>query len=211
MRIIQPCCATKQFMMLRDAIGNNGATQFQGFGDLSLTELLPAMLTRYAETEMMIIAPALPDQSAEIIGRWMRRQMARMDGKGKLNYISKLTIIADLSPEQSPIASGWAENNPFAGRLELINKAQEETALLLPDIAVTGPLNMRYGREFTCSVTSVPENVRKLWKQYERIAKAAKRSALKKSAPTKGPERFAEGSEASETPVSTETTEYPVD
>ena len=181
MRTIEPCCAVKQVMQMRDTLGSNGKTQFQGFGDLSLTELLPALLTRYSETEMLITAPAIPDQAAEIIDRWMKKQWARMDGKGKLDCISHLTIIADLSPEQSPMASEWLKENPFGDRLTLVDKAQDDTALLLPDIAITGPLNLRYGQNFTCDVTTVQEEVDALWKQYSKLTRTVK-TAKKRAA-----------------------------
>lgn len=168
-------------MQMRDTLGSNGKTQFQGFGDLSLTELLPALLTRYSETEMLIAAPAIPDQAAEIIDRWMKKQWARMDGKGKLDCISRLTIIADLSPEQSPMASEWLKENPFGDRLTLVDKAQDDTALLLPDIAIIGPLNLRYGQNFTCDVTTVQEEVDALWKQYSKLTRTVK-TAKKKAA-----------------------------
>lgn len=168
-------------MQMRDAIGNGGKTKFMGYGDLSLTELLPALLTRYSETEMMIVAPAVPDQAAEIITRWMKKQWPRMDGRGRLNVVSKLTVVADLSEESSPMASQWLNGNPFDGRLVPVSHAQGDTALLLPDIAVTGPLNMRYGQNFVCNVTTVREEVDRLWKQYGRMAvRQAKRTARKK-------------------------------
>lgn len=181
MRTIDPCCAVKQVMQMRDTLGSNGKTQFQGFGDLSLTELLPALLTRYSETEMLITAPAIPDQAAEIIDRWMKKQWARMDGKGKLDCISRMTIIADLSEEHSPMASEWLKENPFGDRLTLVDKAQDDTALLLPDIAITGPLNLRYGQNFTCDVTTVQEEVDALWKQYSKLTRTVK-TAKKKAA-----------------------------
>lgn len=158
---------------LRNAIKNGGTREFQGYGDLSLTELLPALLTRYSETEMLIAAPAIPDQAADIIHRWMKKQWARMDGKGKIDVVTKLTIIADLSPEQSPKASEWLRQNPFAGRLVLADKpvAADQQALLLPDLAILGPLNLRYGANFTCTATTVQEEVDALWKQYARLTR----------------------------------------
>ena len=165
-------------MLLRDAIGNKAKTQFKGFGDLSLTELLPALLTRYSETTMMIVAPSIPDQAADIIYTWLSRTWARMDGKGRLNVLSKLTIIADLSEEASPAVNLWLSNNPFPDRLVLVNKAQDDTAMLMPDIAITGPLNFRYDKEFVCDVTAIPEEVSALWKAYSKLSK--KRSTEKK-------------------------------
>ena len=179
MRLIEPCCAPRHFMFLRDAIGQNGKTKFHGYGDLSLTEMLPAILTRYSETTMMIVAPSIPDQAADIISRWLRKQWARMDGRGKINCLSKLTIIAGLSAAKSPIASEWLKNNPFGSRLELINRAQDDTALLLPDIAITGPMNFTYDKEFVCNVTTMPDEVNDLWAHYTQLMR--KRNTKKKA------------------------------
>lgn len=166
MKLIEPCCAERNFRELRDALKNGGSREIEGYGDLSLAELLPAILTRYYETDMLIAAPSVPDQAAEAIATWMRRSIARMDGRGRLNYIARLTIVAALSPELSPTASGWLRENPFPGRLTLVDMAQEDTAILLPDFAITGPVNMRYGRRFTATATTVGEQVEGLWKRY---------------------------------------------
>lgn len=172
----------KQVMFMRDALGKAGRTEFRGFGDMSLTELLPALLTRYCETEMMIVAPSLPDQAAEVIRTWMRRQMASMDGKGQLDYVARMTIVADLSEEKSPMASEWVKSNPFGERMLLVDRAQEDTVLLLPDIAIAGPVNMRYGYEFVCRVTTFQEEVDSLWKQYVKLTKPLRKAAKKAKA-----------------------------
>ena len=179
MRLLEPCCASRQLCILRDAIGNNGRDSFEGFGDMSLTELLPALLLRYTETEMMIVAPSIPDQATAIIREWLNKKWARWDGKGQLDCLSKLTIIADLSEDASPEMSQWLKENPFVGRLTLVNRVQSDTALLLPDIAITGPLNFRYADHFVCNVTSVPAEVNDLWAQYAKLA--SKPTAKKKA------------------------------
>ena len=173
-KLIQPCCAQKQLRELRNILEKEGTAQMEGYGDLSLTDLLPALLTRYSNAELLIAAPSLPDQAAEVIAAWMRKQWARMDGCGNVNVIARLTIITDLSPEQSPMASEWLKENPFSDRLTLVDKVQDDTALLLPDIAITGPLNLRYGQNFTCDVTTVQEEVDALWKQYSKLTRTVK-------------------------------------
>lgn len=182
MMTIEPCCAQKQFPMLRDAIGDNGKTLFEGYGDMSLTELLPAILSRYFEIDMIIAAPAIPDQAADIIYEWMRRTWGRMDGKGRMNCLHKLTIIADLGEDASPKAAQWLKNNPFPDRLTLVDKAQTDTVLLLPDLAVTGPLNFRYGEHFVCEVTTIQSEVDELQRHYAEVTKPTKRTARKQKA-----------------------------
>lgn len=168
MYLIEPCCAKKHLLAVRDAIGKNGTTLFEGYGDLSLTELLPALLTRYSETEMMIVAPSLPDQAASIIKKWMKKQWARADGKGKLDVIAHLTIVADMSEEQSPTASTWLKENPFEGRLTLVDRQQTDTAILLPDMAIIGPVNMKYDKHFIATATTRKVHVADLWDRFRK-------------------------------------------
>lgn len=179
MTILEPCCASRQLGLLRDAIGNNKRTQFKGFGDMSLTELLPALLLRYTETEMMIVAPAIPDQATAIIREWLRKTWARWDNTGRLNCLSKLTIIADLSEGASPMMSAWLKDNPFADKLTLVNRVQSDTTLLLPDLAITGPLNLQYDKKFVCDITAIPSEVNGLWARYTQLMR--KRNTKKKA------------------------------
>lgn len=151
---------------LRTAIKQGGEAELEGYGDLSLTELLPALLTRYSETRLMIVAPTLPDQAADILKKWMQKQWARMDGRGNLNVIEHLTIIADLSKRKSPTASAWQKENPFPDRLTLIDRKQPDTAILLPDFAIIGPVNMQYGHHFIATATTRAGHVEDLWKRY---------------------------------------------
>lgn len=154
-------------MQVRDALKGGGSMDIEGYGDLSLTELLPALLTRYSETEMMIVAPTIPDQAAEIIGKWLRKKWARADGKGTLDVIHHLTIVSDLRKKKSPLASRWLSENPFGLRLTLIDRQQPDTVLLLPDFAITGPVNLQYGHHFIAKATSTPSAVEELWERYQ--------------------------------------------
>lgn len=138
----------------------------EGYGDLSLTELLPALLTRYSETDMMIVAPTIPDQASDIISKWLRKKWARADGKGTLDVIHHLTIVSDLRKKKSPLASRWLSENPFGLRLTLIDRQQPDTVLLLPDFAITGPVNLQYGHHFIATATSTPSKVNELWERY---------------------------------------------
>ena len=192
MYIIEPCCVKRHLRALRDAIAKGGTRQFAGYGDLSLSELMPAMMIRYSQAEMLIATPSLPDQAAEVIDRWMHRQWARVDGQGKVDVISHLTIIAKLEKEQSHYITSWMEDKPFGDRLTLIDTEQEDTAILLPDFAITGPVNMRYGNNFTATVTTEPEKVKMLW---ESMASRATR-ASEPSKPSK-PSTPSEASKAS--------------
>ena len=151
---------------LRSALATKGPQSFEGYGDLSLAELLGALLPRYSETEMLIAAPSFPDQAAEAVARWLRKQFARMDGSGKYDIIRHLTIVSDLSEVSSPLASQWLKDNPFGGRLTLVDYLQKDTVILLPDIAITGPVNMRYGYNFTAKATQQQEDIDALWQEY---------------------------------------------
>ncbi len=169
MYLIEPCCAKAHFRELRDSIAGGGTKQFMGYGDLSIYELLPAMLLRYDQTEMMILAPTLPDLAAEIIAICMNQQRSLRNGKGNVDVINHLTVIADISSDSSSQAALWLKKNPFGNRLTLIDRQQPDTAVLLPDIAVYGPINLRYGNSFTATVTTEQDTVDGLWVRYRNL------------------------------------------
>lgn len=166
MHIIEPCCAKRHMMKLRDALRNGGTLEFEGYGDVSLTEILPAVLNRYCSTRLLIAAPAIPDQAAETILQEMRRSRARVDGQGRLDVVSRLIIVADLSGGKSPMAHRWLKDNPFGDRLTLIDRASGDTVVILPDFAIEGPVNLRYGEHFTAMATTDQDKVDALWKEY---------------------------------------------
>lgn len=164
--LIEPCCAPKHVLALRSKLGENGTAFWQGHGDLSLAELLPAILTRYSQVDMMLVAPSLPDDAAKAVQHWMKTQWMRADGKGKIDVIRHLTLIADLRKRKSPLASGWMADNPFGERMTLRNMQQNDTAILLPDIAFLGNINLSYGGHFTALATKnakVIENLRNMY------------------------------------------------
>lgn len=166
MHLIEPCCAPKHLLALRESIGSDKTAFFHGYGDLSLAELLPALLIRYCETEMMIAAPALPDAAAETLQGVMRLHRAKMTGKGNLDVVKHLTLVTDLSEKRSPLASTWLKESPFGERMTLMNVQQEDTAILLPDIALWGPVNLTYGGHFTAMATGNARLISEMWKNY---------------------------------------------
>lgn len=189
--LIEPCCSQRHLSELRNKLGKNGTAEIEGYGDLSLTELLPPMVTRYHGTKLLIVAPSLPDQAADIIKVCMRKEWVSVDGSGKIPAITQLTIITDLSPEKSPIASLWKKANPCRERMTLIDKSQEETVILLPDFAITGPVNLRYGHRFIATATTNPETVATLWKMYETTGAEKTSYTKKKSSKKEMPEQEA--------------------
>lgn len=151
------------------ALGEDGTTWWHGYGDLSLAELLPAILPLYSETEMILVAPALPDMAAEAVARGMRRQWAKMNGTGNVNAIAHLTIITDCSEKRSPLASTWLKEKPFGERLAIRNVQQNDTAILFPDIALWGPINMTYGGHFMAMATKNARTISSLREWYGKM------------------------------------------
>lgn len=163
MHLIEPCCAPKHLLALRGKLGDKGTALWHGYGDLSLAELLPPMLTRYIEIEMMFVSPTLPDAAATVLERMMRKKRMKADGKGSFDVIRHLTLVSNLCEKKSPAASRWLEDNPFGERMTIRNVQQNDTAILLPDIAFVGNINLTYGSHFIAIATKdsrVIENFR---------------------------------------------------
>ena len=186
--LIQPCCSHRHLGELRSKLGKSGTAEFEGYGDLSLTELLPPLLNHYNGVDLLIAAPSLPDQAADIIKSCMGKEWPLMDGSGKIPIITHLTVVADLSEAKSPTASRWLRENPWGERLTLTDTVQEETAIVLPDFAITGPVNMRYGNPFTATATTDPETVRALWERFARPAGPEQPIATEHTDDTEKPE-----------------------
>ena len=166
MHLIEPCCTQKHWPALRKKLGADGTQFFHGYGDLALDELLAVVLSHYTETDMMLVCPNLPDRAAELLLRWMRKSGARADGKGRLNIIARMTVITDLSDAKSPLASGWLTNNPYPERLTLHNIQQKDTALILPDLALYGALNIVHNSHFTAIASKNPKLIAQLRETY---------------------------------------------
>lgn len=167
MYLIEPCCSQKHLRQLRKGLGEDGTAFFHGYGDLSLVELLQPLLTSYSETDLMLVTPYLPDLVAETLLKWMKKLWTKMDGTGKVNVIAHLTLITDLSEKRSPLASTWLKENPFGDRLTLKNVQQNDTALLLPDLALYGAINLQYGHHFTAMATKNAGTIAALRGMYE--------------------------------------------
>lgn len=152
MFLIEPCCTQLHWPSLRDKLKDNGTRMFHGYGDLSLEELLPVILLIYAETDILLVSPTLPDRAAETLLYWMHHEMPRMDGS-LFHVVNTITIITNLSEKKSPLASTWLTKNPFPGRLALHNVHQNDTALILPDLAIYGAFNLVHNGHFTAIAT----------------------------------------------------------
>lgn len=165
MMIIEPCCAKKHLSRLRESIKGGGTRSFECYGDMSLTELMPAMMTRYAEAEMLIACPSFPDQAADAVAIEMRRRWSRADGQGKMDEIAHLTVITDTS--RAPQLMMWLAGDTFDGRLKVVDShREEEYVILLPDFAILGFRNMRYGEHFTAIAITEQTRVDALWERY---------------------------------------------
>ena len=171
MQLIEPCCSQKQLLALRSKLGVNGTSFFHGYGDLSLAELLPPMMTRYSDTDMMIVAPFLPDTAAVVLRQWMRKKWASADGKSKINVIGHMTLITDRRESKSPLASKWAAEGTFGSRMTLCDVQQNDTAILLPDIAFFGNINLSYGGHFTAVATKNAKLISDMRSNYEGLRK----------------------------------------
>lgn len=169
MKLIEPCCTQKHWPQLRDSLGQDGTALFRGRGDLSLDELMTVILNGCTEADMILACPTLPDRTAELVMRWMRKKWARMDGSGNMDAVARLTLVTDLRESRSPQASGWLAGNPFPDRLILKDVQQNDTAIVMPDIAIYGALNLVYRAPFTAVATKDTRLIADLRSYYEAL------------------------------------------
>ena len=109
-----------------------------------------------------------PDQAAKVLYFWLRKKWVTIQGR-LIDVISRMTIISDLSEDKSPMASEWVKRNPFPDRLTLKNVRQGDTAIIFPDLALYGPINMVYGHRFTATATKNQKAIEELREAIEAL------------------------------------------
>lgn len=159
MNLIEPCCTQKHWPEIRRKIGNDGTTFFHGYGDMSINELFPVLFVRYSGVNMTIVSPNLPNVASGILKHWM----------DKPDTIRQLTLITNLNTKKSPNASKWLKDNPWPGRLILHNIQQNDTAILLPEIAIYGAINLANSGHFTALATTNQKVIQNLRSVYESL------------------------------------------
>ena len=92
--------------------------------------------------------------------------MEKQYDEGKSWQIGRLTLVTDMCRKKSPLTGGWQSKNPFGERLTLVNVQQNDTAIILPDIALVGNINLAYGGHFTALATKKPSLIEDLRKTY---------------------------------------------
>ena len=127
-----------------------------------------------------------------------------MDGCGNVNVVKRLTIVSDLSETASPDASAWLTDNPYGERLVLHDVRQDATAILLPDFAIEGPVNMRYGKHFIATAYGKREDVDGLWTKYRGMVENVNGAETEEKTPA---DTEPDKPEHSETPEQPETAE----
>ncbi len=174
MFLIEPCCTQKQLPALRDKLGKNGTMFLHGYGDLSVADLLPVLLTRYSKTDMVFVCPVMPNSVSNLLMKWMEKTWASADGKGEVDVISHLTVITNLNEKKSPNASKWKEDNPMPERISMFDCQQNDTAIILPDFAIYGNINLTYGGHFTALATTNASVIANLRNTYMELTKNKK-------------------------------------
>lgn len=166
MTLIEPCCTQKHWPEILRKAGNGSTTPFHGYGDLSISELFPVLLARYVETDMTMVCPVLPGAAVQVLKKWMEKSRSSADGKERLNVIRSLKLITDLRPKKSGEAAKWLKENPWPGRLTLCDVQQNDTAILLPDFAVFGNVNLAHNGHFVALASTSKGFINSLQQTY---------------------------------------------
>lgn len=166
MQIIEPCCTQKHWPEIRNKIGKDGTTFFHGYGDLSITELFPVLMTPYSNTELLIVCPALPNATAEVITHWMEKDFSGVASRERVPAIASCTIITNCNAKKSPAAAKWLKENPWPERMKLHNIQQNDTAVMLPDLAIYGNINLVHSGHFTALASTNAKVIKNLRDTY---------------------------------------------
>lgn len=147
---IQPCCTQKHIPAVRRQLEKQTTVAFEGYGDLTLADLLPVLGDTCIGHDLTIVAPNIPRYLRSAILHSMTSTVVRQ-GKNTPRH-PHLTIVTDTSEERSPDLRHLAESMP--DRITLCHAVQSDTMLLLPDELWFG--NIGRGARFVGVVTRDP-------------------------------------------------------
>lgn len=154
-----------------------------GYGDMTLCELLPVMLERYAECEVMVAVPTLPPQLREVLDRWTRQTWG--DGS---RAVARIWVITDARESKSPGAAEWSRDAGVA----MASCQQNDTTVVVrgrgsrvesqgsrgegrefgEDVMVMGAVNVRPSGMFTAVVTKDEKMIAEAWAYYNKVFEA---------------------------------------
>lgn len=199
MRTIEPCCTQKHWPQVLEDLKRRPTVMMNGYGDMTLCELLPVMLERYAECEVMVVVPTLPPQLREVLDRWARQTWG--DGS---RAVAQMWVITDARESKSPGAAEWSRGAGVA----MASCQQNDTAVVVrgrgsrgesqgsrgesresrgesresrvesqefgEDVMVTGAVNVRPSGMFTAVVTRDEKMIAETWAYYNKVFEAWK-------------------------------------
>ena len=156
---IEPCCANKHWKKVLAELELKKTVLIEGYGDMTLNELLPVALGRCQEAEVIITAPLMPEELCRTIGTLLYHTWALPDG-GNINKIAHMRVITDARASKSPAVMEWAKR--YGGQVELASCQQNDTMVLVTDsnsaddMAIVGPVNVQPCGQWTTMVTRDP-------------------------------------------------------
>ncbi len=157
---IEPCCANKHWKQVLKELEMKKTVLVNGYGDMTLTELLPEVLQRYSEADVLMALPTVPEQMRTLVGRMLRRTWALAQG-GNVDVVRRLRLITDARASKSPGLVEWAQGQE---RLRLANAQHNDTLIIVHNgnpqgecaLAIMGPVNMVPCGQWTAMVTRDP-------------------------------------------------------
>jgi len=164
---IEPCCAHKHWKKVLKELELNGTVLMRGYGDMTLSELLPEVLAGYTEADVLMALPTAPEAARVLLRSMLHRTWGMQEG-GNVNNVARLRLLTDARASRSPGLVEWAQRQE---RLELASAQQNDTIILVEDgrqqgadrLAIMGPVNVVPCGMWTAAATTGPIMVASLW------------------------------------------------
>lgn len=165
---IEPCCAaTKHWpkvLATLDELGEESVVGIRGYGDMTLMELLPAMVSSYSEADVLVAVPTLPSCLREKLDALLHLSWG--NDSGSVPAVARLRVITDARESRSPAAAEWIQD--AGSRVSLASCQMNDTVVIIRGsggggVMVFGAVNARPATEWVAMATKDKRLIEDFW------------------------------------------------
>lgn len=163
MKLIEPCCSQRHVPELLSLLEDSDPLFFQGFGDLSLSDLLSPLLSGISLSDVLLMCPTLPSPIHPFLRSWYLKRWSTGDSSDGTPPIASLTIVTDCRSSRSGDIRAWRDSLIQDGlpcqSVALSHYVQNDTCLIVNDLLIYGNMNIVPRNPFSAIVTRSPHLV----------------------------------------------------
>ena len=177
MLTIEPCCTQKHWPKILHNLKDTSYVYFEGYGDMTLNELLPVVFDGFSDADVMLAVPVMPERLISTLRELTKRSWANPSGRGSVPLIKRFRIITDARSTKSPgVLDFCRELRSQCAGSGVASLQQNDTIIIVRDaystIMIFGSVNSRPSCQWTAFVTNDQGHIADVWSVLEARYKA---------------------------------------